>query len=112
MELDKVKEVVKYLQSNPIFIRIDKEEFGRSSYGFKHVIEDQLKSKYCSNGVIIMACYLLGCKMYDFIGLNCTIGISIDPTRDKKYTNTPKRILEDEQYYKREINIYSNSDEE
>jgi hypothetical protein len=99
INLERVKEVVEYIQSNPIFVRIDKEEFGNGSYGFKHDIEGELPSRYCSNGVVILACFLLGCQLYD-IGesnsLNCSIAICIDPVKDRRFRNASDTQLSNE----------------
>ena len=101
----RVKAVIEYLTSNPIFVRIDKEEFSRSSGGFKHMIENKLKNGYCSSNDTIMACYLLGCKIY--FG-NC-IGICLDPARDKKYRKKQKGIVYEE-IFGRKIDIYPDSE--
>lgn len=102
----RVKAVIEYLTSNPIFVRIDKEEFSRSSGGFKHMIENKVKNGYCSSDDTIMACYLLGCKIY--FG-NC-IGICLDPARDKKYRTKQKGIVYEE-IFGRKIDIYPDSEE-
>lgn len=88
IEIQDVDEVVDYLSSNPFLVRSSLPEFSYHSLGLKHLIEHELPSCYCSNGEVILACFILGCAIHSFGGAddpNCMLGITMDTSRENKH---------------------------
>lgn len=68
INLDKVKEVVEYIKRKPYFVMVDGEDLTISSYNLKCFLSrKKIIDKYnCDSNIqIILACYLLGCKIYN-----------------------------------------------
>lgn len=78
-KIDSIKRVIYFLEKHATET---KRITTKSSYHWKHVIEESLMDAYIENGVFIAAALLAGYRMKPDPGYNPCFNMTIDPTKD------------------------------